>query len=161
MRPQRWGFGAPPQGGFVRSGDPAPRRRHAAGRQAVPDDAGIGLALDDFGTGYASFAWLRRLPFTTLKLDRSLVAPLPGQPADLAILRAIRDLGRAMRLRLVAEGVETPAQAALLAGLGFEEAQGFLFGGAMPPGVLPAADAGVIWRGLPPGGMAAARRGIA
>ena len=71
------------------------RRRRSPPCCGALRDRGIGLALDDFGTGYASFARLRRLPFTTLKLDHSLVAPVPGQPADLAILRAIRDLGRA------------------------------------------------------------------
>ena len=121
---------------------------------------GIGLALDDFGTGYASFARLRRLPFNTLKLDRSLVAPLPGQPADLAILRAIRDLGRAMQLRLVAEGVETPAQQALLAELGFEEAQGFRFGGPMPLAMLLAQDCGAATC-QPAAGAAPAPRGMA
>jgi EAL domain-containing protein (putative c-di-GMP-specific phosphodiesterase class I) len=99
-------------------------------------DRGIGLALDDFGAGYASFARLRRLPFTTLKLDHSLVAQLPDQPADIAILRAIRDLGRALQLRLVAEGVERPEQRAALIALGFDEAQGYLFGMPMPLGTL-------------------------
>ncbi|TDH62890.1 EAL domain-containing protein [Dankookia rubra] len=122
---------------------------------------GIGLALDDFGTGYASLAWLRRLPFSTLKLDRSLVAPLPGQPADLAILRAVRDIGRAMRLHLVAEGVETPEQRALLVGLGFEEAQGFLFGGPMPLEMLLAGGAVAPGTARPPAGMAAGRHGNA
>ncbi|MDO9708415.1 EAL domain-containing protein [Paracraurococcus lichenis] len=95
-------------------------------------DRGISLALDDFGTGYASFARLRRLPFTTLKLDHSLIDGVPGAERDLAILRALRDLAQALRLRLVAEGVERVEQAAILADLGFEEAQGYLFGGAAP-----------------------------
>jgi EAL domain-containing protein (putative c-di-GMP-specific phosphodiesterase class I) len=120
---------------------------------------GIGLALDDFGTGYASFARLRRLPFSTLKLDQSLVAPVPGQAADLAILRAVRDLGRAMQLRLVAEGVETPAQHALLAELGFEEAQGYLFGFPMPLEMLLAQDTAGSPAALPPGSAAAAPHG--
>jgi EAL domain-containing protein (putative c-di-GMP-specific phosphodiesterase class I) len=95
-------------------------------------DRGIALALDDFGAGYASFGRLRRLPFTTLKLDHSLVANLPEDAADTAILRAIRDLGRALDLRVVAEGVERPEQRDALIGLGFEEAQGYLFGRPMP-----------------------------
>ena len=122
---------------------------------------GIGLALDDFGTGYASFARLRRLPFNTLKLDQSLVAPVPGQPADLAILRAVRDLGRAMRLRLVAEGVETPAQRVLLAELGFDEAQGYLFGCPMPLEMLLTQELGAPAFDLPPIAEAAARHAIA
>jgi EAL domain-containing protein (putative c-di-GMP-specific phosphodiesterase class I) len=99
-------------------------------------DRGISLALDDFGSGYASLGRLRRLPFTTLKLDHSLIATLPGQARDYAILRAIRDLGRALGLRMVAEGVEQPEQRDMLAGLGFDEAQGYLFGGPVPVDVL-------------------------
>jgi EAL domain-containing protein (putative c-di-GMP-specific phosphodiesterase class I) len=86
---------------------------------------------------------------------------VPGQPADLAILRAVRDLGRAMQLRLVAEGVETPAQQALLAELGFDEAQGYLFGGPMPLDMLLAQDAAGTPIALPQSGAAAARLGIA
>ncbi|MFC7477536.1 EAL domain-containing protein [Dankookia sp. GCM10030260] len=118
-------------------------------------DRGIGLALDDFGAGYASFARLRRLPFSALKLDTSLLAPLagpaPGHAADLAILLAIRDLGRALRLRLVAEGVETPAQHDAVADLGFDEAQGYLFGAPMPLEALLAADPAPV-RLAPPAG---------
>jgi len=95
-------------------------------------DRGIALALDDFGAGYASFGRLRRLPFTTLKLDQSLITDLPHHPADLVILRAIRDMGRALQLRLVAEGVERPEQQTALAELGFDEAQGYLIGRPMP-----------------------------
>jgi predicted signal transduction protein with EAL and GGDEF domain len=109
----------------------------------------------------ASFARLRRLPFNTLKLDQSLVAPVPGQPADLAILRAVRDLGRAVQLRLVAEGVETPAQRVLLAELGFDEAQGYLFGCPMPLEMLLTQEIGAPAFDLPPFGEAAARHAIA
>ena len=99
-------------------------------------DAGIGLALDDFGTGYGSLARLRRLPFSALKLDRSFVGNLPEDREDAAILRAIRDIAAAMKLRLVAEGVEQERQRRFLAGLGCEEAQGWLFGRAVPAEVL-------------------------
>jgi EAL domain-containing protein (putative c-di-GMP-specific phosphodiesterase class I) len=126
-------------------------------------DRGIGLALDDFGAGHASFARLRRLPFGTLKLDHSLITPLPGQLADAAnqraILRAIGEMGRAMRLRLVAEGVERPAQQALLAELGFDEAQGYLYGRPMPLEMLLAGDAASSATRLPPA-EAIARPGI-
>lgn len=120
---------------------------------------GVGLALDDFGSGYASFTRLRRLPFTTLKLDQSLIAPLPGQPADRAILQAIRDMGRAMHLRLVGEGVETPAQQAVLAELGFEEAQGYFLGSPMPLDMLLTLDATVPVLG--PTQAATMRHGLA
>jgi EAL domain-containing protein (putative c-di-GMP-specific phosphodiesterase class I) len=99
-------------------------------------DQGIGLALDDFGTGYGSLARLRRLPFTSLKLDRSFVGNLPEDREDAAILRAVRDLAAALRLRLVAEGVERETQRRFLAGLGCEEAQGWLFGRPVPPAEL-------------------------
>lgn len=99
-------------------------------------DQGIGLALDDFGTGYASLSRLRRLPFSTLKLDRSFIGTLPEGVADAAILRAVRALASALRLRLVAEGVEREAQRDFLARLGCEEAQGWLFGRAVPAEVL-------------------------
>ncbi|MCB4824444.1 EAL domain-containing protein [Roseicella aerolata] len=122
-------------------------------------DRGIAIALDDFGSGYASIGRLRRLPFTTLKLDHSLIAYLPGQAADLAVLRAVRDLGHALGLRLVAEGVERPEQRDLLAGLGFDEAQGYLFGGPVPvdalvpdalPGLAPAAGSPTVTAACPP-----------
>ncbi|WP_165943426.1 EAL domain-containing protein [Roseicella aquatilis] len=105
-------------------------------------DQGIGLALDDFGTGYAGFGPLRRLPLSTVKLDRSLVAPLPGEPGDIALLRGIRDTARALGLRLVAEGVERPEQRDALAALEFEEGQGFLFGrpAPLPPLAPPAGN---------------------
>lgn len=101
-------------------------------------DRGIGLALDDFGTGHASLSRLRRLPFSTLKLDRSFIGNLPGDAEDAAILRAVRQLATALRLRLVAEGVERPEQRDFLVELGCEEAQGWLFGHPMPPPALHA-----------------------
>lgn len=103
-----------------------------AGMLGALRDRGIGLAIDDFGTGYASFARLRQLPFTALKLDRSLLPAQPGGPEDTAILHAMRDLARALGLRLVAEGVERHEQREMLAGLGFDEAQGWLFGRPVP-----------------------------
>jgi len=108
-------------------------------------DRGIGLALDDFGTGYASLSRLRRLPFSTLKLDRSFVGNLPEDREDAAILRAVRALASALSLRLVAEGVEREAQREFLTRLGCEEAQGWLFGRPVPPEVLRRA-----WDGASP-----------
>ncbi len=91
-------------------------------------DMGIGLALDDFGTGYACLTLLKRLPLSVLKVDRGFVAGLPGDAGDLAIVRALRDLTRALGLTMVAEGVETEAQRAMLTDLGCDEGQGYLFG---------------------------------
>ena len=94
-------------------------------------ELGVGVALDDFGTGGASLATLKRLPLTTIKLDRAFVDGLPGA-RDMAIARAAGALAAAFDLALVAEGVETPRQRDALLSLGFAEAQGFLLGRPKP-----------------------------
>jgi len=86
---------------------------------------GVGLAIDDFGTGHSSLTWLRRLPADFLKVDRTFVAGLGTHPGDTAIVRAVLDLGRALGLTTVAEGVETPEQLAALRDLGCDWAQGY------------------------------------
>ena len=95
-------------------------------------DLGVGLALDDFGTGFASLSMLKRLPLTVMKLDRSLVRDLPSSREDAAIIRAVIETGHAMRLTVVAEGIETEAQRAFLCGIGCDEGQGFLFSHPLP-----------------------------
>jgi EAL domain-containing protein (putative c-di-GMP-specific phosphodiesterase class I) len=95
-------------------------------------DLGIGLALDDFGTGYASLAMLRQLPLSTLKLDRSLVRGLPGNAEDAAIVRAVVETGHVLGLHVIAEGIETEAQRAFLAGIGCDAGQGHLFSRPLP-----------------------------
>jgi diguanylate cyclase (GGDEF)-like protein/PAS domain S-box-containing protein len=91
-------------------------------------DLGIRLAIDDFGTGYSSLSYLRRFPIDVLKIDRSFVSDL-GLDADAdALVCAIAGMARALKLSVVAEGVETDAQAAFLTELGCEAAQGWLFG---------------------------------
>lgn len=90
---------------------------------------GLRIALDDFGTGFSSLAYLRRLPLDKLKIDRSFVRPL-AQATDAqstAIVHTIVDLGRAMNLETIAEGVETPAQERALRDLGCAYGQGYLF----------------------------------
>lgn len=99
-------------------------------------DLGIGLALDDFGTGFASLSMLKRLPLTVMKLDRSLIGELPTSPEDAAIVRAMVETGRAMRLTTVAEGIETEGQRAYLSGIGCDEGQGYLFSHPLPAGQL-------------------------
>ena len=99
-------------------------------------DLGVGLSLDDFGTGYASLAVLKRLPLTAMKLDRSLIRGLPGDREDAAIVRAVVETGHALGLLVVAEGIETEAQRAFLAGIGCDEGQGYLFGHPLPPAAL-------------------------
>ncbi len=95
-------------------------------------DMGMGLALDDFGTGYASLATLRRLPLTTLKIDRSLVRDLPWNREDAAIVGAVVATTHAMGLSVTAEGVETDAQCDFLRRIGTDDGQGQLFGRPVP-----------------------------
>jgi len=86
---------------------------------------GVRLALDDFGTGAASLTYLGRLPIDELKIDRSFVARLRGDPRDAAVVRAVVQLGRDLDLRVVAEGVEDGEMAIALAALGCDALQGF------------------------------------
>lgn len=95
-------------------------------------DVGVRLALDDFGVGAASLAMLKRLPLTALKIDRLLVRELPESHEDAAIADAAVRTGHALGLTVVAEGIETEPQRALLAGLGCDEGQGYLFGRPAP-----------------------------
>ena len=99
---------------------------------------GVRIALDDFGIGYSNIGYLRHLPFDKLKLDRSLIADLGKDPKVRVMLSAIVDLARALDLKIVAEGVEDPHQALLLAHLGCRDLQGYLFGRPMPEAELQA-----------------------
>ncbi|PJI85791.1 diguanylate cyclase (GGDEF)-like protein [Yoonia maricola] len=96
-------------------------------------DCGIALELDDFGTGYASLSKLTQLPLAGIKLDRSLVAPLPDQAAD-SVVRAILALATELGLHVIAEGVEEDEQAAHLSARGCGVGQGYGFGKPMPAG---------------------------
>lgn len=93
---------------------------------------GVQVAIDDFGTGYASLVYLKCLPVDALKIDRSFVQGLPDSAADLAIVRAVVGLAAAFEIEIIAEGVETRAQAASLAAAGVHRLQGWLYGKAMP-----------------------------
>ena len=88
---------------------------------------GIGIAIDDFGTGYSSLSYLKRLPVTELKIDQSFIAGLPDDPADSALVNIIVSAASQLRLRVVAEGVETAEQAAFFKNVPNAELQGYLF----------------------------------
>lgn len=96
---------------------------------------GVQVAIDDFGTGYTSLAHLQHLPVDALKIDRTFVATL-GSSADTSLIRMIIDLARHLGLRTVSEGVETSEQMDLLARLGTDRVQGFLFARPMPAAAL-------------------------
>ena len=95
-------------------------------------DLGVQVLLDDFGTGYSALSYLRRLPVSGLKLDRSFVADLPGDATSDRIAAAVVGLAAGFGLTSVCEGVETAAQAAHLAAQGWQSAQGFHFGAPAP-----------------------------
>jgi EAL domain-containing protein (putative c-di-GMP-specific phosphodiesterase class I) len=97
---------------------------------------GVGFAIDDFGTGYASFAYLKRFPARTLKVDRSFVGGLCSSSKDLAIVEATLAVARAFGLKVVAEGVETGEQYALLKELGCDACQGYFLFRPLPASAL-------------------------
>ena len=93
---------------------------------------GLKLSVDDFGTGYSSLNQLKRFPLDKLKIDQSFVRGLPGDRYDLAISTAIIGMGKALNLRLIAEGVETAEQLRVLQSIGCHEIQGYYVARPMP-----------------------------
>jgi diguanylate cyclase (GGDEF)-like protein len=100
-------------------------------------DMGIHLAIDDFGTGYSSLAYLKRFPVDSVKVDRSFVEDLPGDVESVAIAQAIIAMAHSLRMKVVAEGVETEAQLRFLRGEGCDEIQGHHFSEARAAFEIP------------------------
>jgi len=93
---------------------------------------GVLVSVDDFGTGYSSMSYLRRLPIDKLKIDRVFINEIVSRPEDASIVRAIVSLAHSLRLKVVAEGVETPAQLDFLRAVGCDEYQGYHFSRPVP-----------------------------
>ena len=94
---------------------------------------GVLVSVDDFGTGYSSMSYLRRFPIDKLKIDRCFVEEMTRRAEDASIVRAIISLAHSLHLKVIAEGVETPEQLALLTELGCDQYQGFYFSAALLP----------------------------
>ncbi|HVE65697.1 MAG TPA: bifunctional diguanylate cyclase/phosphodiesterase, partial [Thermoanaerobaculia bacterium] len=94
---------------------------------------GVKVAVDDFGTGYSGLSYLRKFQVDALKIDRSFVREISSAPDETSIVTAVISMGRSLKLRLIAEGVETREQLEFLQSQGCDEGQGFYFSKPVPP----------------------------
>ena len=101
-------------------------------------DLGVSLAVDDFGTGYSSLSYLKRYPIDKIKIDRSFIRDVPGDPDDVAITLAIVSLAHSLELNVVAEGVENAIQLDFLRAHKCNGIQGYLVSHPLPPDEMPA-----------------------
>jgi diguanylate cyclase (GGDEF)-like protein/PAS domain S-box-containing protein len=99
---------------------------------------GVRIAMDDFGTGYSSLSYLQCFPFDKIKIDRVFVSDLPGNTQNASIVRAVAAMGKSLKMRVVAEGVQTDVQADLMKELECDEMQGFLIARPMNAGDIEA-----------------------
>ena len=97
---------------------------------------GVRLAIDDFGTGYSSLGYLERFPVDILKIDKTFIDGIGRRGGRAVLARAIVQLGRALDLQVVAEGIERPEQASVLRRLGCTRGQGYLYSRPLPPAEL-------------------------
>ncbi len=100
-------------------------------------ELGVAVAIDDFGTGHSALGYLQRLPAQVLKIDKSLTCRLADHPRDVAITKAVTELGTALGLSVVVEGIESQAAAQIVRDLGADYGQGSLFGVAQPLEQVP------------------------
>ena len=112
-------------------------RRNIASLQAIRD-LGVSIAIDDFGTGFSSLSYLARLPVDALKIDRSFVIDMTAGPQGLALVSTIINLAQSLKLKVVAEGVETEEQQHTLRLLDCDEMQGYLFSKPVPADIFEA-----------------------
>ena len=118
--------------GDHRKPDHGGRQGHTIASLQAIRAMGVTIAIDDFGTGFSSLSYLAKLPVDTLKIDRSFVIDMTAGPEGLALVSTIINLAHSLKLKVVAEGVETEEQSRLLRLLACDEMQGFLFSKPVP-----------------------------